>query len=206
MPLKNSHKIIGSVILFTLLIVMVVIYWTGSFRTEEDLYSVGIKHEPELETGARLFDWDGDGQEESFWLDGNIMTVARGSDVIWRSPPEWQVTFFVLADSMHDGQTKLNLSVWKPGSYGPSKPFWLEEEDESVKNHLFIMRLVEGQVKPAWQSSNLPKPICSFTFNDIDLDGRLELIVQEGDYEDGFKCQPKRVKYMQWKMWNFFEL
>lgn len=193
-------------ILLTLLIVMAVIYWTGSFRTEEDLYSVGIKHEPELETGVQLFDWDGDGQEESFWLDGGVMTVARGPDLIWRSPPEWRVTSFVLAESMHDGQTKLNLSVWKPGSYGPSKPFWLEEEDESVKNHLFIMRLVEGQVKPAWQSSNLPKPICSFDFEDIDLDGRLELVVQEGDYEGAFECQPKRIKYMQWKMWNFFEL
>lgn len=206
MPLQNSHKIIGSVILFTLLIIMVVIYWTSSLRPEEALQSAGINHEPELETGVQLFDWDGDGQEESFGLDGGFMTVARGPDVIWRSPPEWQVTFFVLADSMHDGQTKLNLSVWKPGSYGPSQPFWLEEEDESVKNHLFIMRLVEGQVKPAWQSSNLPKPICSFDFKDVDHDGQLELVVQEGDYGLGIECQSKRVKYMQWKMWNFFEL
>lgn len=213
MTLKTGQKIIGSVILLTLLIVIIAsLKVDRSLRILEEvteagsLEKIGMDHAPAVKASFQLFDWDGDGHEEFFELSDGTMSVKNGQAVLWQSPPEWQVTDFVIADSMQDGQPKLNLVVWKPGSYGQSKPFWQKQEDTSVKNHLFIMRLVDGRVIPAWQSSNLPNPICELDFQDVNHDGLQELVAQEGDYGNGTECDPKRVKHMEWKMWNFFEM
>jgi hypothetical protein len=38
------------------------------------------------------------------------------------------------------------------------KPCWITGDDPSVKNHLFIFKMVNGFFKPVWQSSNLDRP------------------------------------------------
>jgi len=40
-----------------------------------------------------------------------------------------------------------------------------------VKNHLFIFDLVNGAIKPVWQSSNLDCPNRSVELADLDGDG-----------------------------------
>jgi poly-gamma-glutamate synthesis protein (capsule biosynthesis protein) len=134
---------------------------------------------------------------------GNL-TVGRGNETIWQSPADWWVSGYALADANHDGKTELNLNVWKPGDFGPSKPAWVKENDLSVKNHLFVYELGADGVKALWQSSNLDRPTCEFIFADLDGDTKQELGVIEGEYTTERFCRGKFVAVWKWDEWGFY--
>ena len=147
-------------------------------------------------------DLDGNGAKESYFLrDGKIEIREKGKRV-WVSPDDWRVYSFFLADSNHDNKIELNVSVGKKGNYGSSKPFWILENDQSFKNHFFVLGFHKGKIKNIWQSSNLEKPNCDFIFSDIDEDGKQELIVIEGEY--GGDCEGKHIAVWKWGSWGFF--
>lgn len=143
-----------------------------------------------------LFDLNGDGMDEKFTLTDGRLTVATGSNMIWQTPPEWWVDYFFIGDANNDGSTELNFLVWKEGSFGPLKPFWLEEDDTDIKNHLFIFKLEDGNIKPVWQSSKLDRPNYLAALLDFNGDGDNELVALEGCYTD-----PEKLKMTVWK-WN----
>lgn len=146
------------------------------------------------------FDLDNDGVNECYSLRDGRIEIRVDSRVIWRSPDEWWVDYFFLGDANNDGVPDLNLSVWKQGSFGPQRPFWVDREDGSIRNHLFIFDLVGGSLKPVWQSSNLDRPNYEMTIEDFDGDGRNELVALEGDYEDpGIR----RTSVWRWNGWGF---
>lgn len=148
-------------------------------------------------------DLDEDGRQEVYRLQNGQLIVEEAAQPLWQSPAEWWVDAFTLADADNDGRTDLNLSVWKAGSFGPHKPFWITENDPSIKNHLFIFDLVDDTVKPIWQSSNLDRPIREFAFTDLDTDGKTELVVTEGSYTDP---ADRRLTLWQWNGWGFSRL
>ena len=86
----------------------------------------------------RHYDLDRDGSPEVYSLQDGKLKVTDGSRLIWQSQDDWWVDDFFLGDSDNNSIPELNLLVWKAGSFGPHKPFWVTEEDYSVKNHLFI--------------------------------------------------------------------
>jgi len=144
-------------------------------------------------------------------VDGNgKLTITQDSKVIWSSPDEWWVDDFVIADSTNDGIQNLNMTVWKKGSFGPSKPFWIseEKEDKSVKNHFFVYTFANGEIKPVWQSSNLSNPICEFEIGNRDGDGKNELVTTEGEYDLSVphKCIGKYKAVWEWKEWGFYNV
>ena len=61
-------------------------------------------------------------------------------------------------------------------------PFWITSEDKSVKNHLFLFKLINNHIKPVWQSSDLDQPNYKTILDDLDGDGKNELVVTEGNY------------------------
>ena len=148
-------------------------------------------------------DLDGDGINEDYVLQNGALKVTAGSALVWQSLPEWWVDDFVLADSNNDGRIDLNLSVWKAGDFGPSHPFWIKENDQSVKNHFFIFDFRGGRLKPVWQSSNLEAPNCRFEIADADHDGKNELLALEGDYADWPACAGKYQALWRWNGWGF---
>ena len=141
--------------------------------------------------------------DEEYYLENGSLKISQSSKTLWQSPSDWWIDDFVLADSTNNGVVNINLSVWKPGSFGQSKPFWVEENDMSIKNHFFVFSLENEEVKPIWQSSNLAIPNCEFLLEDIDGDNKNELVVIEGNYNDEF-CQGKYVAVWQWNNWGFF--
>lgn len=147
-------------------------------------------------------DLDADGLEESYVLADGVLTVRVDGEIVWQSGQSWKVDSFVLGDANNDGVSDLNLSVWKPGNFGDLMPFWVEENDMSVKNHFFIYDLKDGKMRPVWQSSNLTAPNCRLDLADTDLDGKNELVVIEGDYADP-ACQGRYVAVWKWKEWGF---
>ncbi len=155
---------------------------------------------PSLVTTADL---DQDDLEETYSLNQGQLTVIEDSQTLWQSPSNWWIDSFVLADADHDGSLNLNLSLWKAGNFGSSQPFWVEENDPRVKNHFFVLSLVDNQIKTIWGSSNLEKPNCEFSFQDLDADGQQELVVLEGDYQEDFQCQGKYLAVWKWQEWGF---
>ena len=159
------------------------------------------KHPPAFRLSKeRHFDLDQDGSSEVYSLQNGKLKVADGSRLIWQSRDDWWVDDFFLGDSDNDDIPELNLLVWKSGSFGPHKPFWLDRDDLSIKNHLFIFKLVEGAIKPVWQSSNLDRPNYEAGLADLDGDGTNELVVTEGNYDDP---KVRKAGIWKWNGWGF---
>lgn len=149
---------------------------------------------------VRSFDIDKNGLHESYSLQDGVLKVNFDTKTIWQSPESWWVDDFFLGDADNDGIYNLNLLVWKAGSFGSRRPFWITGEDKSIKNHLFIYIPAEGSFKPIWQSSNLDCPNYGSVLEDIDDDGKNELIVSEGDYSIPGE---RRVSVWRWNGWGF---
>ncbi len=152
---------------------------------------------------GRQYDLDGDGVFERYILQKGRLTVRSGPDVLWRTPEDWWVDQFFIGDITNDGNLKLGLSVWKEGSFGPYKPFWIEKDDTAVKNHLFIFRLEEDEFKPLWQSSNLDYPIDHAALIEPGGDGKVKLMVRESSYTDPERSE---VTLWEWKDWGFYRV
>lgn len=148
-------------------------------------------------------DLDKDLVLENYVLENGKLTIAENEKMIWQSPDDWWIDNFILADSNNDGIEDINLSLWKSGNFGTSKPFWVKENDMSVKNHYFILDFLNKAIKQVWGSSNLGEPNCKFKIADVDNDGKNDLVVIEGDYSQKPKCEGNYVAVWKWNDWGF---
>jgi len=150
-----------------------------------------------------LADLDNDSVPKNYNLENGRLTITENEKMIWQSPSDWWIDNFALADSNNDGIVDINLSLWKSGSFGTSKPFWIKENDMSVKNHFFVLGFSGGSIKQVWGSSNLAEPNCEFKIADVDNDGKNDLVVVEGDYLQKPKCAGNYVAVWKWNDWGF---
>jgi len=148
-------------------------------------------------------DLDNDSFPENYDWENGKLTITENEKMIWQSPSNWWIDDFVLADSNNDGIVDINLSLWKSGSFGTSKPFWVKENDMSVKNHFFVLDFSDGSIKQVWGSSNLVEPNCEFKIADVDNDGKKDLVVVEGDYSQKPECDGNYVAVWKWNDWGF---
>ena len=148
-------------------------------------------------------DLDNNSVPEDYDLENGRLTITENEKMIWQSPSDWWIDDFALADSNNDGVVDINLSLWKSGSFGTSKPFWVKENDMSVKNHFFVLDFSGGSIKQVWGSSNLAEPNCEFKIADIDNDGKNDLVVVEGNYSRKPKCDGNYVAVWKWNDWGF---
>jgi poly-gamma-glutamate capsule biosynthesis protein CapA/YwtB (metallophosphatase superfamily) len=184
-----------------------VYFWNNNNSTFEKTSKAVIRTKDlkrdDIVSKKETADLDNDSVPETYTLNNGQLSIVEISKVIWQSPANWWIDDFVLADSNNDGIIDLNLSVWKAGNFGSSKPFWVKENDTSIKNHFFIFDLVNGIIKPVWQSSNLTAPNCEFKIIDVDGDGKNDLIVVEGDYSQKPMCNGNYVATWKWNDWGF---
>jgi hypothetical protein len=153
-------------------------------------------------------DLDGDGTTECCTLADSRLTVAENNKIIWRSPPGWHVSQFVIADSINDGRPHLNLVVWKRGSYGTYRPFWFKGPDDEYCNHLYVFNMDRGRLKPFWMSSKIDPPILNLKIYDANADGRNELVVTEGSLDPAGRIIRGTMKktIWRWDVWDFFRV
>jgi poly-gamma-glutamate synthesis protein (capsule biosynthesis protein) len=157
----------------------------------------------------RTFDLDRDGHTESLVLrDTRLSITGAGGQKIWESPANWHVASFTIADANNDGESELIMVVWKQGSFGHDKPFWLAGcKDAQWSNHLFLYRMAHANLQPVWMSSALDRPILQLTVKDVDGDGQNELAVTEGPQPSGTgNLLAAPVTIWKWQSWGFYRL
>ena len=149
----------------------------------------------------KQFDLNENGINEEYLLEENNLIIKESDKVFWQSPEEWRVDNLAFGDINNDGREEFLLSLWKKGSYGSSKPFWVTEDD-SYAQHLFIYQLESSGPKLFWGSSNLEAPLLDFSVQDLDENGDYELIASEASYENPLVVD--RVVVLNFKHWNLF--
>ncbi len=155
------------------------------------------------------YDLNNDGHLESYILENHSLKIMQNELVIWKSPADWRVTSFVIGDANHDKQADLIMVVWKKGSFGNDMPFWLQLNDQHIHCHLFLFDLAGDQAKPLWMSSALDQPIISLQIQDMNEDGKNELLIQEGSYSFlsyFLNSDASEPTLWQWKSWGFYRL
>jgi hypothetical protein len=108
-------------------------------------------------------DLTGDGVPELVRLQGAQAEILRGGQVVWRSPPGWQVRDLALGDPSHDGRYEALMAV--DGPNGASQPF--------------VIGYRGGLYRQLWGGSPVSDPIFEVELADLDGDGLDELAALE---------------------------
>ena len=125
----------------------------------------------------QAIDLDGDGAAEHMTLRGGVLNLTASDGVRVPLPAQWRVSDAFVGDVTHDGRSELVLLVWKQGSYGQYRPFWVERNDTNWGQHIFIYDYANGELQPVWMSSAI-----GFEVRDAYLDerGRVHVIHDDG--------------------------
>lgn len=111
-------------------------------------------------------------------LEGRRVCVRRGDALVYESPSGWLASSAMTGDVDGDGGDDLIMLMWKRGSYGSSRPFWVEHDELGFSQHIAIYSLVDGSLEPAWVSSALDVDVASMT---MDEDRALSLDTAQGE-------------------------
>ncbi|MCL2298972.1 MAG: hypothetical protein FWC27_02350 [Firmicutes bacterium] len=140
-------------------------------------------------------------------LSAGVLRVCDEAGEIWRSEESWYAEDFRLGDVDGDGNADVLFSLWKSYSFGPYHPARMENDDASVRCHLFLYTLRAGRMKKLWGSSNLPRPIYGF---ELSMDGERTpvnsgavLRAVEGEYTADFSRTEEREYVYVWRGWGF---
>lgn len=157
---------------------------------------------------AENHDLNCDGVIESYILENHSLKIMENDLKLWQSPADWKVASFVIGDANHNGIEELIMVVWKKGSFGADKPFWIQLNDQQTQCHLFLFNLLDNKIKPVWMSSALHRPIKSLQIKDINQDGKNELVVQESSYYPLSRLinSDASTTLWQWNGWGFYLL
>ena len=150
-------------------------------------------------------DFNKDGINEKVEIKNNAINIFMNNENVFETDPDWKVEEVLIGDFNNDGNDDLGLYLWKTGSYGTSKPFWVKENDDSYKQHLFLYDWDKKQNKiaPLWHSSNLPYINAKTILEDIDGDNKNELVVLEKPYDNLPGQYAKNVAVWRWNEWGF---
>lgn len=111
---------------------------------------------------------------------GHFRICSEEGSIIWESDPDWKVSDCIIGDIDGDPEEEILLLVWKRGSYGDFKPFWVEEDEETLSEHIFIYdwnQAKETRMQPIWMSSKMGIEAADWR---LDEDRILHLILPDG--------------------------
>ncbi len=199
-PLPSmSNKVLCVLITATLAISTLL---SGCFREygDTDEYREFIKAKNLVGSVSRI---ETSGNYSYVLEDGVLTFLDLDGKQIWRSDEYWFVNDFQLFDIDGDGNTDCLFSLWK--SYSFYKDFD-ENDDPSVKNHLFLYTIRGGYAKALWASSNLPRPIYSFEISEgtpTPVYTGAVLRTFEGEYTKDYTKSNEREFTYTWQGWGF---
>ncbi len=162
------------------------------------LLVMGGRNEADQEWTADL---NNNGIVEYYSLHNQQITISEDHSIIWQSPETWQVEQVVIGDVTNDGHPELVFLLWKQGSYGASKPFWMKSEDTAWTNHLYVYSLVGEHVKPLWCSSALNHPVHDLQVLSDPQETENYLTARENRWN--LTLGPQATIHLKWDDWGF---
>jgi len=148
----------------------------------------------------QVADIDGDGQVEELAVIDQAAYLFKNNKLLWQSDASLEVDNVITGDINNDQKPEVIISLWKEGSFGPDQPFWVEDNDHQVRNHLFIYQWQGDTLKLIWGSSALDQPIKEMALTNLNQNGQNELAVLEGFY-DKFDLTSD-FSIWRWNEWN----
>ena len=86
---------------------------------------------------------------------------------IWTSPKNILVQDFLWCDINHDEKDELLLLCWRIGRYGNAKPYWVEKDEHSWSQHIYIYELRDNEeIHPLWMASDIGMDVESWSFDE----------------------------------------
>lgn len=115
---------------------------------------------------TQAIDLTGDGVPETIALCGRALMVTDASGgVLWQAERGWLAQDFLTGDIDRDGAPELLALVWRRGSYGSARPFWVQRDEARFSQHIFIYRwdAAQGAFRPLWMASALHPRVQAWT-------------------------------------------
>jgi hypothetical protein len=156
----------------------------------------------------READLNSDGSHEQILLHGNGVSIERGSEILWASPPEWKIRATQITDLNHDGLKELTLLVWRP-----FKPWPVDKvlphggriagfhDAQNQSCHIILIGWAGGGFRELWAGSALAEPLLDFYSADWNGDGRQELMAFETEYDH--PLEGKALSLWEWNGFGF---
>lgn len=91
--------------------------------------------------------------------------VISDGNVIWTSGEGILVQDGLCRDIDNDGEEELILLCWRKGKYGRARPFWVEKNDKSWSQHLYVYSFGGGEIREKWVSSHIGTEVAEIAFN-----------------------------------------
>lgn len=91
--------------------------------------------------------------------------VIYGNSVIWNTPDGVKVQQALSCDIDNDSQEELVLLCWKRGRFGKHKPFWIDKDERSWSQHIFVYEYASNEIRPKWMSSYIGQDVAAISGN-----------------------------------------
>ena len=124
----------------------------------------------------------------SITLDRRHLTVFKDDKAAWQSPDNVLVQDFLWCDINHDSADELILLCWRIGRYGDAKPFWVEKDEKTWSQHIYIYEWRNDEIHPLWMASDIGMDVVSFDFSETN-----RLCITETN---------QRQTYWDWLSWG----
>lgn len=141
------------------------------WQEKEEIY--GFSETDTENTDEKL--WTNEPKDESnlnqlkFILKNKRLELDKDNTVLWNSPKDILVQDFLWCDINHDNKAELLILCWRIGRYGNAKPYWVENDEHTWSQHIYIYELRDNEeIHPLWMASDIGMDVKDWSFDDID--------------------------------------
>ena len=104
-----------------------------------------------------------------FTLKNKRLELEKDNTALWTSPKDILVQDFLWCDINHDNKAELLILCWRIGRYGNAKPYWVENDEHTWSQHIYIYELRDNEeIHPIWMASDIGMDVKDWSFDDID--------------------------------------
>ena len=117
------------------------------WQEKEEIY--GFSETDTENTDEKL--WTNESKDESnlnqlkFILKNKRLELDKDNTVLWTSPKDILVQDFLWCDINHDNKAELVILCWRIGRYGNAKPYWVENDEHTWSQHIYIYELRDNE-------------------------------------------------------------